>query len=76
MAFIMSICDFICLGSEEIENLGIVIADNKNDESILEMCRQTQVIVNCVGPVCLSFYFKFYALWIVCYHVYKCQLWW
>jgi len=40
------------LGSEcDIRNIGLVIADNKNEDSILEMCRQAKVVVNCVGPV-------------------------
>lgn len=39
------------LGSENVpEEIGIVIADNSNDESIREMCRQCKVVINCVGP--------------------------
>jgi len=39
------------LGSDcDSKDIGIVVADNKNEESIREMCRQTKVVVNCVGP--------------------------
>lgn len=37
-------------GDCDIKSIGIVIADSKNDASILEMCRQAKVVVNCVGP--------------------------
>jgi len=33
--------------------VGIVIADNSDDSSILNMCRQARVVVNCVGPYTL-----------------------
>jgi len=38
------------LGGDHYSNVGVVIADNKNPDSIREMCRQTKVVVNCVGP--------------------------
>ena len=31
-------------------DIGIIIADSYDEESILEMCRQSRIIVNCVGP--------------------------
>lgn len=37
-------------GDCDVKSIGIVIADSKSDDSILEMCRQAKVIVNCVGP--------------------------
>ena len=35
----------------ETDDIGIIVADNSNDESIKEMCRQSKVVLNCVGPV-------------------------
>ena len=39
------------IGGDHYSKVGVVIADNKNPDSIREMCRQTKVVVNCVGPV-------------------------
>jgi len=41
------------------QKVGIVIADNSNDESIKEMCRQSRMIINCVGP------YRFYGEQVV-----------
>ena len=30
--------------------IGVVIADNNDDASIKEMCRQCRVVASCVGP--------------------------
>ncbi|XP_065676059.1 saccharopine dehydrogenase-like oxidoreductase isoform X2 [Hydra vulgaris] len=30
--------------------VGIIIADSSNEESIREMCRQSCIVINCVGP--------------------------
>jgi len=39
------------LGSDsKFEDLGIVVADSSNDDSIIEMCRQSKCVINCVGP--------------------------
>jgi len=39
------------IGSEfDNSHFGIVIADNDNEDSIMEMCRQCHVVANCVGP--------------------------
>lgn len=39
------------LGLEaDVKNIGIVIADSQNEDSITEMCRQTRLVINCVGP--------------------------
>lgn len=38
-------------GGEDVHSqVDIIIADSSDDESILEMCRQCHVVVNCVGP--------------------------
>ena len=38
-------------GGEDVHShVGIVVADSSDDASILEMCRQSRVVVNCVGP--------------------------
>ena len=37
----------------DVSGVGIIIADSGDDESIREMCRQTRVVVNCVGPYIL-----------------------
>ena len=31
--------------------VGIIIADSSNEESVREMCRQSRIVINCVGPV-------------------------
>ena len=31
-------------------HIGIIIAHNNDDESILEMCKQARVVASCVGP--------------------------
>lgn len=35
---------------EVLSQVGIVVADNNNDSTIMEMCRQCKVVINCVGP--------------------------
>ena len=34
-----------------MDELPVLIADVKNEESLKDMCSQTQVLLNCVGPV-------------------------
>lgn len=39
------------IGTDDaLNNVGIVIADNSNNDSVLEMCRQSRIVINCVGP--------------------------
>jgi len=51
--------DLIERETGEKANAGIVIADNSNDESIVEMCRQAHCVLNCVGP------YRFYGEQVV-----------
>lgn len=38
-------------GGEDVHSeVGIIIANNSDNDTILEMCRQCNVVVNCVGP--------------------------
>jgi len=37
-------------GDFNISDVGIVIADSNDEDTIMEMCRQCRVVVNCVGP--------------------------
>jgi len=36
--------------SNAISDIGLIIANNNDEESIREMCRKSKVVVNCVGP--------------------------
>jgi len=35
---------------KDLENLPIIIADVKSDQSLIDMCKQTKVLLNTVGP--------------------------
>lgn len=50
---LMKVLDFMKEenGGEEVKSkVGLIIANNSNNDTILEMCRQSHVILNCVGP--------------------------
>ena len=44
-----------CLGIENLSStVDTVTADITNQQSLVDMCARTKVLVNCVGPVCQS----------------------
>ena len=49
---LMDTLKFIKKEVKEIDEttIGIIIADNSDEDSIMEMCRQSKAVVNCVGP--------------------------
>ncbi|ESO13187.1 hypothetical protein HELRODRAFT_105775 [Helobdella robusta] len=44
---------------QDVTELPIIIADVKSEQSLLDMCRQTKVLLNCVGP------YRFYGTAVV-----------
>lgn len=39
-----------------LDDVGIILADVKDNESLKEMAAKSSVVINCVGPVGLIFY--------------------
>jgi short subunit dehydrogenase-like uncharacterized protein len=37
-------------------NIDTIVANITNQQSLIDMCAQTKVLINCVGPVCKSEY--------------------
>ena len=42
---------FLLSAGNTLGEMPIVIADGDNYDSLVEMCRQARVVLNCVGPV-------------------------
>lgn len=36
----------------ELKDVGVIVADVNDEESLLNMAKQAKVVINCVGPVC------------------------
>lgn len=41
----------LCVAGKNVEEKPIVVADSSSYNSLLEMAKQTRVVLNCVGPV-------------------------
>ena len=44
-----------CLGIENLNSTAdTIVANIKDQQSLIDMCAQTKILINCVGPVCKS----------------------
>lgn len=35
----------------DLKNVGVIVADVNNEQSLISMAKQAKVVINCVGPV-------------------------
>ena len=42
------------VGAPDVERVGVIVADVKDETSLHQMARQAKVLLNCVGPVSLQ----------------------
>lgn len=42
---------FMCVSEKNLYQAPILIADINSEQSLLAMCKQARVLLNCVGPV-------------------------